>query len=82
MRKYSENKKANLIEAVCNSCGRMLTVENGELKEGCFCGNWTFGYFSSMDGENHSFDLCEDCYRKMIQKFAVPVHVEEVTELL
>ena len=82
MRKYSENKKANLIEAVCNSCGRMLTVENRELKEGCFCGNWTFGYFSSMDGEMHSFDLCEACYHELTKQFCIPVLIEQMTELV
>ena len=80
MREYDERKE--LIKVQCNVCSKNFKLEQGILKGGCFQADFAWGYFSSMDGENHSFDLCEDCYRKMIQKFAVPVHVEEVTELL
>ena len=41
-----------------------------------------WGYFSEMDGEVHSFDLCEECYRKLIKEFAIPVTVRERKELL
>lgn len=81
MRKFREEQK-NLCAVICNGCGRELKVEDGVLKEGCFEGKQVFGYFSSMDGERHSFDLCEDCYRKMIRQFAVPVERKESTELL
>ena len=50
--------------------------------EGCFHGNVRFGYFSNKDGLEHSFDLCEECYDKLIKGFAVPVNEEEITELL
>lgn len=82
MREYSIAEKRILTAVTCNGCGRQLKVENGELKEGCFAGRQAFGYFSSMDGEMHSFDLCEECYRKMVNKFSVPVLVEEMTELV
>lgn len=81
MRKFREEQKT-LCAVICNGCGRKLKVENGVLKEGCFEAKQVFGYFSSMDGERHSFDLCEDCYRKMIRQFAVPVEREESTELI
>lgn len=81
MRKFDEAEK-NLTAVICNGCGRELKVEGGVLREGCFEGRQTFGYFSSMDGERHGFDLCEDCYRKLIQQFCIPVEREENTELL
>lgn len=81
MRKFKKEQE-NLCAVICNGCGRELRVEDGVLKEGCFEGKQTFGYFSSMDGEQHSFDLCEDCYRKMIRQFAIPVEKKESTELL
>jgi len=81
MRKFGEDQK-NLTAVICNGCGKKLKVENGVLKEGCFEGKQVFGYFSSMDGEQHSFDLCEDCYREWTQQFCIPVEKEEVTELL
>ena len=50
--------------------------------EGVFEGNQQFGYFSNKDGIRHSFDLCEECYDKLIEGFAVEVTKEEVQELL
>lgn len=81
MRKFTDHEKT-LSAVICNGCGKSLKVENGVLKEGCFSGKQNFGYFSSMDGERHQFDLCEDCYRKLIAQFAVPVEKEEIAELL
>lgn len=81
MRKYRKEEE-KLCAVACNGCGRELKVEDGVLKEGCFSGKQLFGYFSSMDGEQHSFDLCEDCYRDMIRKFRIPVTVRENAELL
>ena len=82
MRIYGEDKEHELTPVICNACGKKLKVEKGILKEGCFRGEDRFGYFSGKDGETHSFDLCEECYDKMIKDFAVPVQVQEETELL
>ena len=41
-----------------------------------------FGFFSGKDGKKHSFDLCEECYDKMIKEFAIPVEEEEAVELI
>ncbi len=81
MREYGKEEK-KLCAVICNGCGRELKVEEGVLKEGCFEGKQLFGYFSPWDGECHSFDLCEECYGKMIRKFRVPVKIEENAELL
>lgn len=67
---------------VCNACGRDMEVENGILMEGCFHSDWMFGYFSGKDREKHSFDLCEDCYDKMVAQFEIAPEVVVVTELL
>lgn len=80
MRQY--NKIYEIEEAFCNQCGRALRVENGIIKEGCFHADYVWGYFSTLDGQKHSFDLCEDCYRSMVQKFSLPITEEEETELL
>lgn len=78
---YDENKK-ELGSVICNNCKKEIRVENGMIKEGCFCGDVQFGYFSNKDGMKHFFDLCEECYDKMVSKFAVPVETQEVKELL
>lgn len=82
MRKFSDKNKKELTTVICNKCRKELRVENGIIKEGCFSGNICFGYFSNKDGRKHSFDLCEECYDKMIEEFAIPVEEEELTELI
>lgn len=82
MRKYESGQPEKLLEVVCNGCGRKMLVENGYLKEGCFSGDNLFGYFSRRDGEVHHFDLCEDCYEKMMAGFVVPVEKKNATELV
>lgn len=82
MRKYLEEGSNGLVSVICNGCGKNLLVENGILKEGCFEADAVFGYFSKKDGEIHSFDLCEECYDKMIARFRIPAQRREATELL
>ena len=82
MRKYLDENSNELIAVVCNECGKYLLVENGILKEGCFEADAGFGYFSKKGGQIHSFDLCEECYDKMIARFKIPVQDREATEFL
>ena len=82
MRIYMEDNKRELVSVICNQCKKELKLENGYLKEGCFVVDATFGYFSKKDGTRHRFDLCEDCYDKMISSFQVPVEESEARELL
>lgn len=80
MKVYDEQK--NLIQVICNNCGKQLLVEHGMLKDAAFEGKQTFGYFSKKDGQTHMFDLCEACYDKMTEKFQIPVSKKDETELL
>ena len=82
MRKYQSGQENVLTQVLCNCCGRELKLENGYLKEGCFTADTQFGYFSKKDGKIYHFDLCEECFDKMIAGFAVPVEIDEETELL
>ncbi len=82
MRKYNNESNEQLTQVVCNQCGKELKSENGYLKEGCFAVDYCFGYFSHKDGMRHKFDLCEECYDKMIARFQVPVDQTPENELL
>ena len=82
MRKYDSVQSDRLMQVICNQCGKAMRVENGYLKEGCFCVDAAFGYFSRKDGTRHKFDLCEDCYDKMVQQFTVPVDESPNHELM
>ncbi|MGN1180564.1 MAG: hypothetical protein ACI4SD_05050 [Suilimivivens sp.] len=82
MRIYLDENRKELAAVICNKCKKELKVENGIVKEGCYCGNSRFGYFSNKDGMEYYFDLCEECYDKMIAGLAIPVEIREAKELL
>lgn len=82
MRESENGLETKLRKVVCNQCGRTLKVEGGILKEGCFSADYLFGYFSKKDGVRNRFDLCEECYEKIISQFKIPVEETEETELL
>lgn len=82
MRVYLDEKKAELVTVVCNSCRKELLVENGILKEECIHIEHNFGFFGLRDGECDRFDLCEECYQKMIARFRIPVEKWDRKELL
>ncbi len=67
-------------EIFCNVCGKSLKVENDILKEDAFEARKQWGYFSKKDATVHSFTICEDCYDNMVEQFAIPPEVTEVTE--
>lgn len=73
-------RKHNKI--ICNQCKKKLKSEKGYLKEGCFSVDYVFGYFSEKDGTRQRFDLCEECYDKMVAQFQIPVEVVRDKELL
>jgi Fe2+ or Zn2+ uptake regulation protein len=74
----------NIVETplYCNSCGKLLKVENGILKEDAFEATKEWGYFSERDMEVHHFNLCEECYDKLISQFQIPVEIKKKLEVL
>lgn len=73
-------KKGMII--YCNRCGK--AIENLEYipqGEGLHVEK-QWGYFSGKDGEIHCFDLCEDCYDRLIEEFLLPVEREEAKVLI
>ncbi|MCM1038617.1 MAG: hypothetical protein NC434_04775 [Ruminococcus sp.] len=77
-----KKKENELLSVTCNCCKKELLVENGILKEECISFTHLFGYFSDKDGEKHRFDLCEQCYDKLIANFQLPVEKEQRNELV
>ncbi|MEG0108910.1 MAG: hypothetical protein RR705_08670 [Lachnospiraceae bacterium] len=72
MRQY-KTKEVKAVEKIfCNQCGKEIPVANGQPEQGVFSVDYEWGYFSNKDGEKHSFDLCEECYDKMIAGFLTP----------
>lgn len=69
MREYkiTMQEEKILSRIVCNGCGREIALDSTDH----FHGEKTWGYFSEKDGRQDSFDLCEECYDKLTENFAV-----------
>lgn len=82
MRKYVNKRTEKLKVIYCNLCGKEINMENGIITEGVFTANQKWGYFSGKDGQADSFDLCEECYNSITEKFAIPVESSAIKELI
>ena len=80
MKKYDVNGR--LTKVVCNGCGSNIPHSGNIIIGAALSFRAQWGYFSEKDGETHSFDLCESCYDRIVKDFAIPVEIEERTELL
>lgn len=69
MREYSTvmREESVLTKVICNGCGREIPLDRADY----FHGEKTWGYFSRQDGRQDSFDLCEDCYHKIVENFKI-----------
>lgn len=81
MRFYQDKEKEILKKVLCNCCGRELEISGHYVTEGVLhvCKDW--GFFSTKDLTRHEFDVCEECYDKMIQGFQIPVTESEALEV-
>lgn len=82
MRKYEQNGSNNVTEAMCNMCGRSIKIQNGMITDGVLSIDYKWGYFSDFDGQTHSFDICQDCYKKLEKKLIIPIEKTDTNELL
>lgn len=69
-------------DLMCNLCGRKIICENDIPKEDFIEVNKKWGYFSGKDRIQYHFILCEECSDKFVKHFAIPVEINEVSELL
>ena len=62
-----------VTDIVCNGCGKPIPQDKYGHKADCLSVDKEWGYGSCFDGENHSFDLCDECYSEIIKNFKIPV---------
>ena len=55
-----------VTEVVCNGCGKPIPQDKYGHRADCLSVDKEWGYGSCFDGENHSFDLCDECYSEII----------------
>lgn len=62
----------------CNMCGKEIAQEQEEY----LCVHKEWGYFSREDRKIYRFQICEDCFKDMINQFEIPAEVYEQTEVI
>jgi len=60
-----------IVDVICNMCGEKIEKTENDVLHDYFQANKEWGYFSDIDGEKHSFDLCQNCYKKLISQFKI-----------
>ena len=75
MRHYRTHKIEikKLDEIICNCCGKKISVINEVPQEDIVEVEKHWGYLSKKDGQKDAFDLCEDCYDRIVSGFSIPV---------
>lgn len=73
MRRYTMKERRETETIFCNGCGKEIKIKDGVIREGLLSVEKRWGYFSDKDNEVHRFDLCEECYDRMVSQFVIPV---------
>ena len=60
---------------VCNMCG--AEIRKHDYLDLSLRIEKTWGYGTPWDGERHAIDICESCYREMLEKMAVKPYEED-----
>lgn len=81
MREYKKNSN-DCLKILCNKCGKELKTSKGMITDAALSIDYEWGYFSDYDGETHSFDICQDCYKEMVKGFIIPIDKKNTTELM
>ncbi len=58
---------------VCNCCGKEIEKSGSGRLSDYLSVDKDWGYLSPFDLENHSFDICVECYNRIIGTFKIPV---------
>ncbi len=71
-RKVLEEKE-EIYEVICNMCNKKIKQDEFGKFYDYLSVDKQWGYLSSIDGQKHSFDLCNDCYLEIISKFNLKI---------
>ncbi len=67
---------------ICNGCGKELCQDLGASMAEYLHVTKEWGYFSRKDGIRQEWNLCEDCYDRLLKNFRIPAVSTEMTELV
>lgn len=59
---------------VCNCCGKEIKTDSHGYTPDHLSVEKRWSYHSCFDNSIHSFDICQDCYQKIIDSFKLPIN--------
>lgn len=62
-----------IYEIYCNMCGKAIKKDQFGKFYDYLSVDKKWGYLSCFDGQLHSFDLCDECYKKVAKSFKINV---------
>lgn len=65
-----------ILNVKCNCCGKDIATDKFGYTSDYLSVEKRWGYGSTFDNEVHSFDICEDCYKKLIKEFKIPINID------
>ena len=67
-----ETEKIPVIDCViCDACGKKIEKNKNNEFDYFFHIEKEWGYHSDKDGRNDSFDICSECYDKMLASIGI-----------
>ncbi len=64
------------IKLVCNKCKNNIKKNAIGYFDDYVQFEKRWGYHSPYDNEIHKFNLCNECYKKIIEDFLIPISIE------
>ncbi|WP_180270705.1 hypothetical protein [Sporanaerobium hydrogeniformans] len=82
MNEYKNRDEDGEKTIYCNCCGQSI-IKNNRVSEyvDYLHVEKIWSYFSSKDLTGHTFNICEGCYDKWVDSFAIPVEELAIEEL-
>ncbi len=65
MRVYEKKLKDDLKDIKCDFCETSCKTSLGDYEFAQLSASW--GYSSKKDGEEYNFDICENCFDKILE---------------
>lgn len=69
--KNTNCEKQEIEKVFCNICGKEIEKDIYGYHRDYLHIEKDWGYNSNKDGENHSIDICEECYDNLIKSFKI-----------
>ncbi len=69
--KNTNCEKQEVEKVFCNICGKEIEKDIYGYYRDYLHIEKDWGYNSNKDGENHSIDICEECYDNLIKSFKI-----------